>query len=57
MVILPALLYGSNMIDITGNRQMIQCIFVGTILRSEDCQPEQQSAHHNDHRRFHDQQL
>ena len=32
-------------------------IIIGAILRSEDCQPEQQPAHHNDHWRSHDQLL
>ena len=32
-------------------------LIVGPILRSEDCQPEQQSAYHNDHWQSHDQLL
>ena len=44
-VILPASFYGSNVIDITRNRQVIQVYSIGP----EDCEPEQQFAHDDDH--------
>ena len=61
-IVLSASFYGSNVIDITRNRQVIQVyssLVPRAFLRSEDAhgQPEQQSAHHDDHWRSHDQLL
>ena len=59
-VILPASFYESNVIEITRNRQVIQ--IYSSLVRSSDLkitngQPEQQSAHDNDHWRSHNQLL
>ena len=41
-VILSALLYGSNVINITRNLQVVQSVFIiGAIIRSEDWRPLQ----------------